>query len=144
MPSTLAGIATLPPNARLEFAPPRQVCNGARQLQHTIITAYGQVHLSHRSSDETLPCFIQFAELAHFAHTHIGVTNNGVQSLLTSHRSLETSDSESFALLQRGNESFRMILLNDHCSIFDNPRRGLRCKCQCGRTMGRRFAFDIW
>ena len=53
-----------------------QVGNCAGQLQRAMIGARRKVELAHRRAHQAVASFVQFAELAHLGHAHIGVTDN--------------------------------------------------------------------
>jgi hypothetical protein len=60
---------------RLDSFTSRQICDRACQFQDAVIGARREIQLAHRRADQVVTGFIEFAEFAHFSHTHIGVAD---------------------------------------------------------------------
>jgi hypothetical protein len=61
---------------RLDLLTPHQIRDRPCQLQDAMIRPRRKVELAHRRTDETVACFIEFAEFTHLGHAHIGVADD--------------------------------------------------------------------
>ena len=60
----------------------RQVGDGARQLEHAVVGARGQLELAHGRLHQGAAGIVQGAELAHLGRAHVGVAGSCAPGLL--------------------------------------------------------------
>jgi len=61
---------------RLDLLTPRQIGDCPRQFEYPVIGSRRKIQLAHGCADEIIPSFIQFIELPHLGHAHIGVADD--------------------------------------------------------------------